>query len=437
MAGTVHRRIAIGLVPVLALLLAACGGGSTTAKHQHVTITFLTHYNQPPLSTIAQSVAKKFEKAHPGVTVKIEALESGTEDAKFQTLASAGDPPDVFDMDNVFGADLLSKGVLSPVDYGAAGYSSQAAFQKAYVNGALTGYTSGGKVYGIPAEYSNYLAWDNVKAFTGAGLSVPKTWGQVCQDGPKMTQSKNGKITQEEVALPTNLPGGQYIALDAITKEFGEPLINAAGTKSNLTSGAVIKAMTMLQNLVYTCHAAYPSLNSSEQGADRLVYESGQAAMLLTGGSWFTGGLDSSYPALKPPVSQPEPYPTQAGVPPANISYGYAYVVPKAAPNQQLDWAFAAALGNDGAAWFNGGGLYTGQTVVNKSSAAKSFPYWNSTWAPALSHATYMGNLVQGNQIDDIVGAAFDNIIENHADVKSTMQSANSQVQPLLNQKPI
>jgi multiple sugar transport system substrate-binding protein len=436
MARTVHRRIAIGLVPMLALVLAACGGGSTTAN-QHVTITFLTHYNQPPLSTIAQSVASKFEKAHPGVTVKIEALESGTEDAKFQTLASAGDPPNVFDMDNVFGADLLSKGVLSPVDYSAAGYSSQSALQKAYVNGALTAYSSGGKLYGIPAEYSNYLAWDNVKEFTAAGLSVPKTWQQVCADGPKMTQTANGKITHEELALPTNLAGAQYISLDAITTEFGRPLINAAGTKSYLTSSAVIKAMTMLQNLVYSCHAAYPALNSSEQGADRLVYESGQAAMLLTGGSWFTGGLDSSFPALKPPVSQPEPYPTQPGVPAANISYGYAYVVPKAAPNQQLDWAFAAALGNDGAAWFNGGGLYTGQSVVNKSSAAKSFPYWSSTWEPALSHATYMGNLVNGNQIDDIIGAAFDNIIEDHANVSSAMQSANSQVQPLLNQKPI
>jgi ABC-type glycerol-3-phosphate transport system substrate-binding protein len=251
-----------------------------------------------------------------------------------------------------------------------------------------------------------------------------------------MTQTTNGKITQEELALPTNLPGAQYIALDAITKEFGAALINTVGTKSNLTSSAVINAMTMLQNLVYTCHASYPSLNSSQQGADRLVYGAGQAAMLLTGGSWFTGSLNKQYPAVKPPVSEPRPYPTQPGAPPANISYGYAYVVPRAAQNQSLSWALAAALGKAGDQWF-GSGLYTGQKSVNQSEAAKQFPYWTSSWAPGLAHSTYMGNLVNGNQIDDIVGAAFDNVIENHADVRATMANADAQVKPLLNQKPV
>lgn len=430
----IRRAVAAVMVPMAALVLIAAGGSSSAS---HVTITFLTHYNQPPLSTEAQSVATKFEKEHPGVTVKIQALESGTEDAKFQTLASAGTPPNVFDMDNVFGAELLSKNVLSSVDYKAAGYSNASAFKNAYVPGALTAYTHNGQIYGVPAEYSNYLAWMNVNEFQAAGLSVPTTWDQVCQDGPKMTKSSGGKITQEELALPTTLPGAQFIALDAITTEFGSPLFNAAGTKSNLTSAPVIKALTMLQNLVYQCQATYPSLNSSQEGADRLTYGAGQAAMMLTGGSWFTGSLQSQYPTIKPPASQPEPYPTAPGHPPANISYGYAYVVPRDAPNQSLSWAFASALGRAGADWFKAGGLYTGQKSVNQSSAAKDFPYWSSKWQPALAHSTYMGNLVNGNQIDDIVGSALDNIIENHADVKSTMQSANQQVEPLLNQKGI
>jgi hypothetical protein len=96
----------------------------------------------------------------------------------------------------------------------------------------------------------------------------------------------------------------------------------------------------------------------------------------------------------------------------------------------------AAALGKAGDQWF-GSGLYTGQKSVNQSEAAKQFPYWASSWAPGLAHSTYMGNLVNGNQIDDIVGAAFDNVIENHADVRATMANADAQVKPLLNQKPV
>jgi multiple sugar transport system substrate-binding protein len=412
------------------VLLAACG--STSSTNRHVTLTLLTHVNTPPGTTINDAVAKQFERTHPGVTVRIVTAQSGTELTKLQTLISAGDAPNVFDSESTWMADLIDHGALSPVDYGAAGYKSEQALAGAYLPGVLSGYGSKGTVYGIPTELSDYLAWVNTSAFKQAGVAPPTTWAQVCQDGPRLLRTANGKVTQEEIALPTNLPESQFIAMDAISREFGSPLVNEAGTRSYLTSKSVENAFQMVQDLVYRCHASEPALNSSEEGADRLVYEAGTADIILTGGSWFTGGLTTTYTKLAPPVSRPMNYPAGPDGH-ANDSYGYADVVPKGAPNQSLSWALAEALASPGLQLFKQEGDFTGAESVSKSSAAKQFPYWTSTWAPALARAHYEQSLLNASQIDDIVGTALDQVIENDADVRSTLASANAQLTPLLN----
>lgn len=432
-----HLRVAVVGI-MMTLLITACGGTSSGSS-QKATLTLLSYYgsNPGPLNVAQKQVVQRFEKKHPGVTVKIVSASETSEFAKFQAMTSAGTAPNVFHVDNPYIPELFSKGVLSPVDYKSAGYSSEQAFRNAYVNGALQGYQYKGKDYGIPVELSNYMMWANTKEYQAAGLSIPTTWAQVCQDGPAMTKMSGSKVTQEELALPTNLSASQFLVFDTIAREFGSPIINTEGNKSFLDSKAAVEALTMMQNLVYKCHATYPALNSSQPGGDRLTYEAGQAAMLLTGGSWFTGGLQTTYKSLAPPVSQPGPYPTQPGHAPVSLNYGAAYTVPASASNQQLSWELAGALGYAGPTWFKAAGLFTGQKSVSNSPAAKAFPYWSKVWGPGLAHSQYEGSLLNGNQIDDIIGSAMDQVLENHADVASTLQSANAQVVPLLNKKPL
>lgn len=437
--GSRFRHLGVVVAGIMMTLSLAAWGGSSSS--QKTTLTLLSYFTSgSPCSAnclAEKQIVAKFEKNHPGVTVKIVAASETSEFAKFQAMTSAGTAPNVFHVDNPYIPELFTKGVLSSVNYQAAGYKNEHDFRNAYVHGALQGYQYKGKDFGIPVELSDYGMWANTNEYQAAGLSVPTTWAQVCQDGPAMTKMSGSKVTQEELAIPTNLSGSQFLVFDAIASEFGSPIINTEGNKSFLDSKPAIQALTMMQNLVYTCHASYPALNSSQPGGDRLAYEAGQAAMLLTGGSWFTGGLQTTYKSLAPPVSQPFPYPTQPGHAPVSLNYGAAYTVPASAPNQKLSWELAGALGNAGITWFKASGLYNGQKSVSNSQVAKSFPYWSKVWAPGLAHSTYEGSLLNGNQIDDIIGSAMDQALENHADVASTLKAANAQVVPLLNKKPL
>ncbi len=428
------RAAVLGSALLLTVVACGGGGGGSGDPNGAATLTYLTHFNQVPGSAIEKKVVNAFEKAHPKVKVRIMALQSGTEFTKFQTLASAGSPPDVYLADSSIMSALLSHKVLAPVDYKAVGVRDKNALESQYISGVFDGYTVDGMTYGLPEEYSNYGSWVNVKAFKDAGLDVPTTWDQVCQDGSKLLRKKNGKVVQEEVALPTNLSVSQVYFLDAVAREFGSPLFNASGTKSNLTSKATVNAFTMLQNLVYKCNAAVPSLNSSTQGADRLVFGSGQAAMMFTGGAWYLGSLKQQYKAVAPPISAAYPYPTTGGAEPASESYGYAWVVPKAGKNQTLAWKLAKALADAGNEDFTQMGLFDGRKSVGSSKAATSQPFWTSVWQPALAHSSYAVSLANGSQIDDIIGNAFDDIILHHGNVKSALQNADKQVQPLLNQ---
>jgi multiple sugar transport system substrate-binding protein len=325
---------------------------------------------------------------------------------------------------------LIPTGVVSPVDYKDIGYSSESDLLNSFLSGSVGAYQYNGLVYGIPEELSNYVAWVMPGDFKAAGLAVPTTWSQVCADGPKMLKMSGSKVVQEEVALPTNLAPGQAIMFDTVSREFGSPDFNLAGTKSYLSSAPVIAAATMLQNLVYKCHASVPSLNSSTQGAERYVYWNGNAAMLLTAGTWEAGAV-ATYPKVKSEVAYP--YPKSPSGVTADDLYGYAYVVAKHATDQSLSWELAAALASPGASWLKEEGLFTGAKTVANSATAKAIPEWSSLWEPLYSKGVYIENLNNSTQIDDIIGSAIDSIILSDANVKSTLQSANAQIVPLLN----
>ena len=415
---------------LLAGVSAVAGVGPASAAPSKITLTYLTHFNQVPGTTIDGQIITKFEQQHPGVVVQQIEEQSGTEQAKYETLAAAGQYPNVYDMNSTDAGTIIDTGEASPVDFKAAGYASQAALLNTYLPGAAGAYILNGTLYGIPEEVSNYGSWVIPGDFKAAGVPVPTTWGQVCADGPKLLKMSGGKVVQEEVALPTNLSEAQAIFFDAVSREYGSSDFNQVGTKSYLTSAPVVAAATMLQNLVYKCHAAVPSLNSSQQGADRYVYWDGNAAMMLTAGTWETGPA-ATYPKVK--SEQAYTYPAGPDGT-ADDLYGLAYVVPKKAPNQQLSWALAAALAAPGTTWLKEFGLFTGSKAAANSPLSKVIPQWSTTWTTLYSKGVYLENLAHGDQIDSIIGSALDSILLGHANVKSTLSSANSQITPLLNQ---
>ncbi len=430
-----HAVAAIASLFGTACVLSACGinssAGQPTAKSsQHITITWLSHYNSFS-QKFKQNLAKKFEKLHPNVTVKLITPQTGLVFAKYQALSAGGQAPDVYEMSSTYAAELFNDHALAPIDYKAMGVSNYQQLAAEYIPGILSAYQYHGALYGIPQEYANYQMWINAADFHAAGIfQLPTTWTQVIQDAAKLTKSQGGVVKADEISLPINFSEAEYLIIDAMARELGQPLFNNSGTKAYLTSPAAVKVFTTLQDLVQS-GAFVPALNGTTPAFERNLYGENRSAILLDAGSWYAPTLQQSYPQVNKD-SVVEPYPTFPGHASANDTYGYAFIVSKTAAHQSWDWKFVHFLQQQGPAYFKLG-LYTGLKSLNSSPAAKSQPFWLSKWVPSMAQGHYMVSLIHGTQIFDFIGTAYDNIILKHANVQQTLASTQKEVEPLLN----
>lgn len=156
--------------------------------------------------------------------------------------------------------------------------------------------------------------------------------------------------------------------------------------------------------------------------------------MLLDAGSWYTPELTGQYPTVWHQTTV-VPYPTVPGRPSVSPDYGYAYTVPAAAPNQSLDWQYVHYLQFETAYDFKTNSLYPGLKSLSNAPATKKIPFWSTVWEPTLAKGTYLPLLINGSQISVDIGNAWDSILLSHANVVSTLRSANSAITPLLNPK--
>lgn len=424
------------------VLLVGCGAshaaGSTdtssgSSSNASKTIVYLNH-NTGPGEKHDQQLAKQFEQLHPGIHVTLDEVQTGQTFAKFQTMVASGQPPNVYDLNGTYISQAIQDGALAPVDYSALGVNGMSQLSGKYITGALNAYTANGTLYGVPEEISDYQGFVNTKALSDAGITkTPSTWSELFADASKLTKKNSkGQITQEEIALPLNFPAAEYLVVDALARENGSGLFNAAGTKSNLTSPAVIKAFQELQDLVYKYHAFYPKLNGTKTGSERDLFGESKAVMILDSGVWYQPYLKENYPSVWKTTSV-VPYPIDSGKTPTTDSYGYAWVVPKQASNQKLSWEFINFLQQNGLQIFKTGGEFNGTTSLGSSKAVTQTKFWTSDWLPSLNSAKPSVSLKNNSQIQDIINQAYDSILLNHADVKSALASADAQIKQLLN----
>jgi multiple sugar transport system substrate-binding protein len=189
----------------------------------------------------------------------------------------------------------------------------------------------------------------------------------------------------------------------------------------------VVEAYRTLQRLVFDCQAAVPTLNTSDSGDDRGAFVNGQAAMMLTGGTWMTG-------ALKDPLVSPrvQAFPWPAG-PEGSVSpgYGYGFVVPRASDHQDAAWKFVRFLSDSGIDYMELGQFNGRIDVAESPEAAERVVDWNEVWLPALDTAV-MAAPYDSTEVADILATAMSKILLERADVEDTLKQAQQAVEAAL-----
>ena len=151
-------------------IVLAAGLAFVAASVQAQTLRFATWDSNESLE-IQKAIAAKFEAAHPGVTVQVEAYGDGY-DTKLAAGFGAGDAPDVMYMWN-FPAYAPS---LLPLDGYLAGANGLdmtdfAAGLLPYAR--VTNADGSASTLGIPAGYTTFVAYYNKDMFDKAGVPYP------------------------------------------------------------------------------------------------------------------------------------------------------------------------------------------------------------------------------------------------------------------------
>ena len=309
------------LMTVLAMVLAACGGGDggeatdstgTTAGESEITTTtadsgtdtteaeptdepvtiewWHIQNNDPGLS-LWQAVADEFMADNPHITIDITVQENEAFKQALQTSLQAGDVPDIFQSWGGGGLrEQVDAGLVMDITDAAAEFDSE-------FNGAAASMMEiDERMYGVPFDLGIVGVWYNKALFAEAGIDgPPATWDEMLEDVQTL---KDAGITPISLAAGDKWPAMFWYGYMAL-RIAGADVMQQAGIDENFNDPAFVQAGEELQRLIDLDPFQPGFLATPWDGPDgaAAVLANSEAAMLLMG-HWAPGTMSANGPDL-------------------------------------------------------------------------------------------------------------------------------------------
>ena len=149
-------------------LLAACGGGDTSAEGSEgdgTTLTWWHNSNAEPGKGVYEQVARDFEEQNPGVTIEISALAHEDMLTRLDAAFQTGDAPDVY-MERGGGelASHVEAGLVKDISEDSADVIGK-------IGGSVAGWQVDDKTYALPYSVGVVGFWYNKALFEKADIT--------------------------------------------------------------------------------------------------------------------------------------------------------------------------------------------------------------------------------------------------------------------------
>lgn len=277
---------------LMATMVTACGGNSepststdAAGSGETKTLRFATWDTGDALK-IEQDIAKKFEAAHPGTKVQVEAYADGF-DQKLAAGFGATNPPDVMYMWD-FPTYHQS---LEPLD----SYSSndKELNIEDFYPGLFNYGKIDGKLYGIPAGFTTRVVYYNKKLFDEAKVPYPKdgwTWKEFQDIAAKLSDK-----SKKQYGFGVRAENDTY-DLQSFVWSNGSSFISDDGKtiEGFMNSKETAESIQMLGDMVKNGSAVLTGGKGQQSGDD--IFKAGKIAMWESGiwplESFKTAGID-------------------------------------------------------------------------------------------------------------------------------------------------
>lgn len=313
------------VVAVLASGLAACGGGGGGGgQSDSKELTFWMYQDRTPQAgQVIEKVRKDFEKANPGVTVKVVKIPKDDYNTKLGSAVASKSAPDAGILDQPLVSKYALDGTIKEVP---AGLVNEADFYK----GALDTNRAAGKLYGLPQDQTTVALFYNKKLVP----SPPKTWDELKQAA---AQAHAADANVAGMNVPKGDGYGAWM-FPGIVHGAGGQMVDDTGKKVLFDQQPAVEALQLWVDLQ---KSSPRKITDSDK-----PFENGMAAMTISG-PWDVPTIHEQFPDLDFGVA-PLPYKSE---PAGNIG-GEDSVVFSTSKNQDLAWkwlAFLADAANNGA----------------------------------------------------------------------------------------
>lgn len=264
---------------VLVCLVLVVASSSTLLAQKKVTITYGQFSSGAQNAKTLEAMKAAFEKANPGIEVRIESTGFGEYFTQLQTRLAGGTAPDCYELNYENFVTFAAKGAL--VDLGQL-FASADLKREAYDQNALKAFSYRGKQYGLPESYSCVLLFYNKDLFDRAGASYPTdqwTWQDLLAAAKKIRA-----LGDSYFGL---LQPIQFWEFYKVIEQNNGSLFNADRTKFAVNSPANVEALQYLVDNVRKYNVVPTSAQQSGQGDYDLFY-TGRVGMIITGNWAFT-----------------------------------------------------------------------------------------------------------------------------------------------------
>ncbi|KHO62072.1 MULTISPECIES: ABC transporter substrate-binding protein [Thermoanaerobacter] len=313
---------------LLATVLAGCSSSknntssaneTNTQKHQTqkpVTIKLGMWSSSPAEKKIVDDQIAKFKEKYPNIDVQIETI-VGDYMQKLQTELASNTAPDIFYLDSMPAPQLMSSGVLEPLDDYIKKYNVDV---NDFEPSLLSAFKWEGKTYGLPKDFNTLALFYNKDMFKAAGIKEPpKTWEELRDAAKKLTKDGvKGLVLSADLAR-----------FDAFINQNGGSVYKDGKVTLNLPQNA--QALDFYVGLITKDKVADTPQNMGE-GWNGDAFAAKKAAMAIEGG-WMIPFLKEKAPDLNYGIAE-----LPAGKQKSTMAFTVAYVMNK--NSQHKDEAF-------------------------------------------------------------------------------------------------
>ncbi len=267
-------------------LLAACAApvpqsaapaGGEVAAAESIALTFATQYPGPPLNAGDDQIIADFTEQYPEISVEKMTWPGQDFHDKLRLLATAGDLPDVFNLETKQVVDMISRGmILDITDF----FNSQEELKEEdYFESEWEKQWFNGKMYLLSLDTQDAIIYYNKDLFDQKGVAYPPAnWGDESWTYDKLLETAQSFTEGEGIEKVFGYQLSRWwVYTYPIIWSYGGTVTNEDRTASTITMPETVAAFQFRTDLINK-YGVEPTPAEQTEGVDA-IFGSGRLAM--------------------------------------------------------------------------------------------------------------------------------------------------------------